>query len=201
LLSLLWFNQGIYFGNFGVRKIPSGCFPFEFIDMRIFLTTVFLTLSMILTGPSFGQEEKEGSNHGVFFEFFGNGVFNSMNYDTRFSKKVDGLGGRVGFGYAPVGGDHYFSFPFLVNYLLGKNGNYFEIGAGANNLVANYTLGGGVFDPPKIAEWEGWSGSLSLGYRYQPVEGGFLFRAGITPMFRKDKFMPFWPQVSFGYAF
>jgi hypothetical protein len=169
--------------------------------MKRFLTVAIISLSMVYSRISFGQEEKDGSNHGVFVEFLGNGLFYSVNYDTRFSKKVDGLGGKVGFGYIGVDGDHYSSFPFLVNYLKGKEGHYFEMGVGANYLVADYKNGGGVTESPEIAKWEGWSGNMSLGYRYQPIDGGFLFRAGITPMFRKDEFRPFWPQISVGYAF
>jgi hypothetical protein len=170
-------------------------------DMIKFLTILLIFLFWILPQNTFGQEEKEGSNHGVFLELLGNGIFYSVNYDTRFSKKVDGLGGKVGFGYMGVDGDRYSSFPFLVNYLLGKNGHYFEIGAGANYLVADFDNGAGLIDNPEIAKWEGWSGSISLGYRYHPVDGGFSFRAGFTPMFNKGNFNPFWPQVSFGYAF
>jgi hypothetical protein len=170
-------------------------------DMAKFLTFILFLLIGILPPNAFGQEEKEGSNHGVFLELLGNGIFYSVNYDTRFSKKVDGLGGKVGFGYISIDGDHYSSFPFLVNYLIGKNGHYFEMGAGANFLVADFDNGVGVFDKPEIAKWEGWSGTISLGYRYHPVDGGFLFRAGFTPIVKRGEFNPFWPQVSFGYAF
>jgi len=177
------------------------CFTFDLIDMKKFLIVTFLSLSAFFPQNTFGQMDKEGSNHGVFLEFLGNGIFYSVNYDTRFSKKVDGFGGKVGFGYIAVDGDHYSSFPFLVNYLFGNKGHFFEIGAGANYLVTDYQNGGGVIDSPEIAKWEGWSGSISLGYRYQPVDGGFLFRAGLTPMFKESEFRPFWPQVSVGYAF
>lgn len=176
-------------------------FTLDFNALNKFLTIACISLSMVYSRISYGQEEKDGSNHGVFVEFLGNGLFYSVNYDTRFSKKVDGLGGKVGFGYIGVDGDHYSTFPFLANYLKGKEGHYFEMGVGANFLVADIKNGGGVGESPEIAKWEGWSGSMSLGYRYQPVDGGFLFRAGITPMFKKDEFRPFWPQISVGYAF
>jgi hypothetical protein len=169
--------------------------------MKKFLTVAIFFLSNFLSISSFSQVDTEGSNHGIYLEFFGNGIFYSVNYDTRFSKKSDGLGGKVGFGYIAVAGDHYSSFPFLVNYLMGKEGHYFEIGAGANYLVADYKNGRGVNESPEIAKWEGWSASMSLGYRYQPLAGGFLFRAGITPMFKEREFRPFWPQASVGYAF
>ena len=141
--------------------------------MKKFLTFVFSFQLVMMSEIAFGQADKEGSNHGVFIEFMGNGIFYSVNYDTRFTKEVDGLGGKVGFGYVAVDGDHYSSFPFLVNYLMGKEGHYFEIGVGVNFLVADYKNGSGVIDRPEIAKWEGWSGNMSLGYRYQAVDGGF----------------------------
>ena len=168
--------------------------------MKKFFILVFTFLLVVLSQSTFGQEENEGSNHGVFLELLGNGIFYSVNYDTRFSKKKDGFGGRVGFGYIGVDGDHYSSFPFLINYLKGKNGHYFEFGAGANYLVVD-TENRINSSPSSIERWEGWSGTVSLGYRFQPSEGGFLFRAGLTPIFRKDEIRPFWPQVSIGYAF
>jgi hypothetical protein len=169
--------------------------------MKISIAIAIFSTSMFMSAFSFGQEGKEGSNRGVFFEFLGNGIFNSLNYDTRFSNKTDGWGGKVGFGFAPVEGEPYFSFPIAVNYLFGRNGHYFEVGGGANYLVINSQNPDAKIGNLRMDEWEGWTGSVILGYRYHPVEGGLLFRAGVTPMFKKDEFLPFWPQVSIGYAF
>lgn len=42
--------------------------------------------------------------------------------------------------------------------------------------------------------------SLTVGYRSQPVQGGFCFRGGITPVFIDDVIFPY-PYLSFGYNF
>jgi hypothetical protein len=44
-------------------------------------------------------------------------------------------------------------------------------------------------------------GTLNFGYRYQPVDGGFSFRAGVSPIITSDQFLPYWPYLSFGYSF
>lgn len=133
----------------------------------------------------------------VFFELGGPGVA-SINFDTRFSKKESGLGGRIG-----VGG---FSFnfdsdenstiifvPVGLNYIVGKdNKNYFEMGAG---ITPVFYSGEGDGD------FSSTFGHLNFGYRLQPLNGGFTFRAFITPIFGSFGFVPYYGGVSFGYKF
>jgi hypothetical protein len=42
---------------------------------------------------------------------------------------------------------------------------------------------------------------MTFGYRYQPVNGGFNFRAGINPIFNSSAFIPYFAGISFGYTF
>ena len=137
----------------------------------------------------------------VFFEVLGTGVGYSVNYDTRFQKTEDGLGGRAGVSYFKSNGLGVFSLPVGLNYLLGKNGNYFEVGAGATFLSVKE-------DENKHGEFlfiggeeSTVVGTLVFGYRRQPVEGGFTFRAGVSPIIGGGDFIPWWPHVGFGYAF
>lgn len=130
----------------------------------------------------------------IYFELGGPG-FASFNYDTRFSKKEDGLGARIGFGGFKVGGEGLLFVPVGLNYLLGKdNKNYFEIGTGITLMSASEE----IFDNGTKSSSFGY---LQFGYRYQPAKGGFLFRANITPIFGKGFFIPYWAGVSFGYKF
>lgn len=145
----------------------------------------------------FAQKESHGT---LYMELFGNGLTYSLNYDMRFSGKPDGIGGRAGIGYFAIDGISLATVPLMVNYLMGKNGKYFEIGAGATYLAAADRQNSNPTGSP-INRGTGWIGSLSFGYRSQPVDGGFLFRAGLTPFFDRSSFWPFWPQVSVGYAF
>jgi hypothetical protein len=146
-----------------------------------------------------------------FFELLGPGAMYSVNYDVRFKKRQDGWGGRLGISYYADGGDHLFTVPLVVNYLAGKRGKYFEVGAGityynvnTNDVFFNNDFydaydSGGYYTRKR--NHNGVLGTLNFGYRYQPVDGGFSFRAGVSPVITSEQFLPYWPYVSFGYAF
>lgn len=159
--------------------------------------TWILVFFLAFNNKVFAQSD---SHNTLYMELFGNGLTYSLNYDMRFSGKPDGLGGRVGIGYFAIDGISLATVPLMVNYLMGKNGKYFEVGAGATYLSAADRQNSNPTGSP-INRGTGWLGSLSFGYRSQPIDGGFLFRAGLTPFFDRSSFMPFWPQVSVGYAF
>lgn len=123
----------------------------------------------------------------------------SINFDTRFSKKDDGIGGRVGVGGFTLNdgfGDNVtmFFIPIGVNYLVGKDEkNYFELGAGVTPVLGN--VNGGSSD------FSGTFGHILLGYRMQPKIGGFTFRAFVCPIFGNGGFIPYYGGLSFGYKF
>ncbi|MEO6230158.1 MAG: hypothetical protein ABJB11_12285 [Ferruginibacter sp.] len=132
----------------------------------------------------------------VYFELGGAGLA-SVNYDMRFQKKEDGLGFKVGVGGFNIDGTAAVFIPVGLNYLLSKDQkNYFELGLGVTivSITDNYGYGG-------EDRFSTTFGHAFFGYRYQPKTGGFLFRAGITPIFNKDGFVPYWAGVSFGYKF
>jgi hypothetical protein len=140
----------------------------------------------------------------IYFEIGGPGVA-SFNFDIRLTGRPDGIGVRGGIGGFSVNDKTIMYFPAEVNYLLGKdNKNYFEMGAGVT--IVNYS---DRYSDPQYdshnGEFERSFGHLYFGYRRQPTKGGFLFRAGITPIFNITEhnkfFIPYYGGVSFGYAF
>lgn len=146
-----------------------------------------------------------------YFEVLGPGALYSVNYDSRFKNRQDGLGWRAGVSYYAQDGDNLFTVPLMLNYLLGKKGKYFEIGAGLTFYHTNTsdvffdqqqkydaTYNSYYYEPEKRT---GVYGTLNFGYRYQPLDGGFSFRAGVSPVINSDNFIPYWPYVSFGYTF
>ncbi len=127
-----------------------------------------------------------------YFELGGPGLA-SFNFDTRFSAKEDGLGGRIGIGGLSVDGVGVVFLPVGLNYLLGKDSrHYFEIGAGVTPVFGN-NGGDGDFSET--------FGHLLFGYRLQPLNGGFTFRAFINPLFGNGFFIPYYAGLSFGYKF
>jgi len=141
----------------------------------------------------------------VYFELGGPGLA-SFNFDTRFGPKEDGLGGRIGFGGFSLRSQYsngstttnehasVIFIPVGLNYLLGKDSkNYFEIGAGVSPVFASATFSDENFSST--------FGYVTFGYRMQPKNGGFTFRAFVCPVFGEFGFIPYYGGVSFGYKF
>lgn len=188
--------------------------------MKKLYFSVLSILSIGLTFPAFAQQEfksslmpdvvvaKTPSGDGaraqnVFVELGGQGLLLTANYDTRFSNRRDGLGGRIGIGYIAADNDHAATtIPLSLNYLLGKNNKFFEIGLGTT-FIASKSNGSFFFDEGdnEVERNSNVIGTMSFTYRVQPVDSGFSFRAGITPIFNGEFFMPYFGGISLGYTF
>ncbi len=132
------------------------------------------------------------SAQSVYFELGGPGLA-SFNYDTRFTGREDGIGGRIGVGGYSIDGEGVVFLPIGINYLLGKDSrHYFEIGGGATPIFGD-NGGDGTFSE--------LFGHLVFGYRLQPINGGFTFRVFLCPIFGNGDFVPYYAGLSFGYKF
>lgn len=130
----------------------------------------------------------------VYFELGGPGLA-SINFDSRFTRSESGVGGRIGIGGFSIGGESVVFVPIGVNYLLGKDSkNYFELGGGVTPVLTN--IGNGSGD-----NFSSTFGHILFGYRMQPANGGFTFRAFVNPIFGSGFFVPYYGGVSFGYKF
>ena len=165
-----------------------------------------LSLALLISCHVFAQK----AGKAAYAELGGAGLA-SLNYDMRIMKKNDGLGFRVGIGgfsiKANYGGGSYdkesiITVPLELNYLLGKDEkHYFEIGGGATIVNSKYKSSDPQYSYYSNENFHSTFGHLYFGYRIQPANGGFLFRAGITPVFGQGYFIPYWAGVSFGYKF
>ncbi len=171
----------------------------KILKTTILTTSIFALFLFLNSNTTNAQEFQRTRSQSVYLEVMGNGLTYSLNYDTRFGKSLKGLGGRAGIGYMGIDGYTLTTVPIIVNYLFGRDKHYFEVGAGATLLAASADSNFGPIDSKEKGST--FIGTMSFGYRLEPQEGGFLFRAGITPIFDRSSFFPFWPQVSFGYAF
>lgn len=140
-------------------------------------------------------DDKRAQN--VFVEIGGQGLLFTANYDSRFSKRRDGLGGRAGIGYIANEGDNATTIPLSLNYLLGKGRHFFEVGLGATIIATGGNDNSYFFDDNESHV----IGTMSFSYRLQPVDSGFAFRVGLTPIFNKDFFIPYYAGLSLGYTF
>lgn len=124
-----------------------------------------------------------------------------LNFDTRFSKKDNGIGGRIGFGGFSIDGSGVLFVPVGINYLVGKpeSKNFLELGVNLTYVSATDEGEEADTDNNLADTW----GSLTLGYRYQPKGSGVTFRASVNPVisFKNEVLWPFYGGISVGYKF
>jgi hypothetical protein len=146
------------------------------------------------------------ANNALYVELGGPGLIYSLNYD----RAIGPIGARIGIEYwslsASAGGSSssvtWLNFPISVSYLgIGSLKHMFEVGAGVD--ISYFSAGasilgasGGSGSASAVTAW----GTIILGYRYQPPDGGFFLRAGIDPLIGSGFFLP-WPYVGLGATF
>ncbi len=178
------------------------------------LTCLFLFSGSLMAQNQeklFGGDELSAKfRKNVFVEGLGNGLLISANFDMRFKRGAsDGLGFRAGIGGGPIEGytdngdyidGNLVTIPLSVNYLAGKRRSYFEAGAGITPVFANVDLA--IFEGD-IYSGKGWgaAGFLNLGYRFQPIRNGVMFRLDWTPVITSEGFFPGFFGASLGYSF
>jgi hypothetical protein len=166
--------------------------------------------------PPVEAEEERTANNALYLEGLGPGLLYSVNYDRTFGD----FAGRVGFGYISVsvtatsstGAEQssasasIFTIPLTLSYLgIGTKKNMLELGLGATILHAG--AGATTINTSSSSTANG-SATLVLpdaivGYRFQPPHGGFLFRAGLSPIIFASGSLPVlpWPYVALGGTF
>jgi hypothetical protein len=153
-----------------------------------------------------------------YAELGGPGVITSINFDSRFKTGERlGLGYRVGVGFGIHTFDEYdesdengyynsvyhtksyYSIPVGLNYVLGKkkSANAFEIGAGASFLTRKVSL----YYYDNNEKPGHFIGHISFMYRRVPVNGGFTFRIGFTPIIGTSGDLFPMGAIGFGYSF
>lgn len=155
---------------------------------------------ILMAGMAFAftpsQSHAQGAKNAVYAELAGNALIYSVNYDRRFGQNFTG---RLGVMRAGVGGVSFTNIPIMGNYLVGSGNHRFELGIGPQIFIVSIDVGndsGFGFEEDGTA----FGGTATIGYRYQPTDGGFVFRVGLTPSFSSAGFLP-WAGLSLGYAF
>ncbi len=177
------------------------------------LAFLFLFISAQAQDES-STPQKIGGLTSFYAELGGPGILFSANLDRRFKQSHLGWGGRVGLGFVtfydenfvstPTGGYYtdgnqasVVTFPVQINYIFGKGSSphTFEVGGGI-------TVAGKKIDVFNFRDEEESAlfGTASFMYRRQPINGGFMWKAGFTPIIAKGYIQPS-GGVSVGYNF
>jgi len=143
-------------------------------------------------GPSGDRVSRAGerdANNSFFVEAGGPGLLYSVNYERVVE---DDFGLRVGFSYASFSASSgsasasaaFMTVPVIASYLGLRSGNHaLEVGAGATIVYASGSGSSG----PIAGSGSGMIplGTALIGYRRQPVDGGFMFRIGLEALVGK----------------
>jgi len=149
---------------------------------------IFFVFTLAMAAFHYASSQSAQS---VYFELGGPGIA-SFNYDLRFSGRQGGLGGRIGFG-SSIDGNSVLYLPLGINYLIGKEKHFFEMGAGVTPVFGVDYPGDSVLSELFV--------HLLFGYRFQPINDGFIFRAFICPVYNSNDFVPYYFGLSAGYKF
>lgn len=148
------------------------------------------------------------AQNALYVELGGNGAWYTVNYE-RFIRSDASI--RVGAMYMSItasAGDAsanatWAALPVMFQYLGVASGSHaLELAGGVS---FNY-LSGTASTTEATAMSSGFipAGTATIGYRYSNPDGGFVFRAGYTPLFfvtTEVKEIFHWGGMSFGYRF
>jgi hypothetical protein len=180
---------------------------------KLLLTLTFMAL--LFSSSSFAQSTTTTATDKTeklfYAEFGGANVLFGANFDWRFKKNTrTGLGARVGLGFTiydqEIQNGNYWDYktttiatiPLGLNYVFGKpnSPSMFEVGAGATVLMPEASVY--RYDDDKEGNL---IGHFSFMYRRVPMEGGFSWRIGFTPIINTSGQIFPSGAVGLGYAF
>lgn len=172
-----------------------------------------LVLGLHLTAASSAQAQgapQTAARNSVYMELLGNGGMYSINVEREILPQLRLRIGVAtwafesdGFFFESTTTESHTTFPLMLNYGVGSGTSSLEVGGGLL-LGWRKRTGPGENETSSIRSLTG-----TIGYRYQPRQGGFLFRAGFVPFYSLNSEEDAYPDpglfasvgVSLGYAF
>jgi hypothetical protein len=162
--------------------------------MKTTISSYLFILLILSTYPPQGKVSAQSNSiedivtapNAIYVELLGQGVALTANYERiLFATTPHNISLRAGFGIWVDIGKGGAVVPIGASYLFGHS-HKIEVGIGYAFITGsnNYSIG---------------VSTGVIGYRYQPIDGGFLIRVSFTPRF-DDEVEP-WVGLSLGYAF
>jgi hypothetical protein len=167
------------------------------IESRTWATYALLVAMILIATPC---AVAQSARHGAYFEIGGSAAIPSLNYE----RNVRGpWWGRVGLSVvtaeSSTDSDTTFVAPLTVSHVNRPDGNHhLELGGGLTVSFGDeqdwYD-----FEDDEEDDFASVFATGIVGYRYQKPDGGFQFRAVVTPFLGEPGLFP-WAGVSFGYS-
>ncbi|SKB40183.1 hypothetical protein [Daejeonella lutea] len=199
-------RTNILFGiryNLGFKPISEGTMYVNMygqrfdgrFDIRSSYIGLDLQLRYLTKAPNSGYDrlapiasDNQDFRRAIYIDVLGSSPLGSINYDMRLKRHHnDGLGFRAGFGLGSfVQSDYtktsrYYSLPIGVSYVVGPKRHGLEAGIGYTAQFLTTTT------PPDVENNSSFA-NLNIGYRFQPLKDGLLFRLYWTPTFKNNDF-------------
>ncbi|MFT5778181.1 MAG: hypothetical protein ACI837_001137 [Crocinitomicaceae bacterium] len=174
----------------------------KYISIKILLQCLAF---IVIVGEVHSQSDNDYASNTVFAEVGGAGGLWSLNYDRSIWQISESfkLHGRVGVGMMSEFNGSGFPdvfIPLSTHVIWGKIAHRIEAGGGVTFMNWTYRdhLSTSGFDRKSQ-----FLGHLTVGYRYQKMDGGIMFRATYTPFIDNNSNVPFehWAGISVGYTF
>jgi len=139
------------------------------------------TLLLVLTAaPAYAQESPSTARpNAVYFELFGNGGLFSINYERALTPRVRVRAGAAAWTTESFWSDaetSFATFPLMLQFVQGGGAHRLEAGAGV--LLGKQSR---EFDAGESSGFVSLAGLV--GYRFEPPQRRFIFRAGFTPFY------------------
>lgn len=162
--------------------------------MKKNIIQVFIFLCPFIT---FGQQNiniKSINRNSIYFEAFGQGLYNSISFDriNSINKNIK-TSFSAGLTLVPTSELCVVGIPASYNYLFGKNNHHLELGLGITAMYLRQnklTVSEGVTDlngNTQINNYIGYQNNFysyftpKIGYRFQKNDGGLFLRLTLTP--------------------
>jgi hypothetical protein len=157
------------------------------LKRKIGISLILMTVSLNIIS------QEKSNNFALTIDLLGNSGFYSVNGEYLIGKINNyQVNARAGFGYCEIRkGLGFIGVPFGLNLLTGKKNHHLELGLGASYLK-------GMSATPVLSETyiesEGIYFIPSIGYRFDKLTNGFVFKVYYSPLisvfdfFNKEKF-------------
>jgi len=179
--------------------------------------SVFLLVATVAFNLSLTAQDGHVAGKLFYTELGGPGVIMSANYDMRFDTNSRlGFGFRMGVGFGTAEEVinfppyhyysrtvTYYSIPVGINYVFGNpnSENTFEVGAGASLLTKKVSLYNWGYSNNYDDDAGNFIGFITFMYRSMPIDGGFSWRIGLTPIIGTAGSLYPMGAIGIGYVF